>query len=209
MAYPQQETSLVLRSRDVNGNSCSCTVSVKGQHRQTCPECNSNWTFDTIKNDVLFAHCPKHTTRTLNIPVNFEEKDMNWSIIDTVKPSTQNKKKKTDEGVAGKAVFLVLILVLIAGLFVFLGTDDNEPSANDYEIVRTAEIIVKEKISSSLIVAFCPHDECTISSNGNTWTVTGWVEIKNGPNSTSKKTYTVIFEYYGSYNYKTNSCKVK
>lgn len=74
-----------------------------------------------------------------------------------------------------------------------------------FEAVETA---VKSDIGSYKSIEFCPKNEQTVTNEGNTWTVSGWVETTNSTYEVTRTNYTVKLTYVGNNQFLLNSCNL-
>lgn len=87
-------------------------------------------------------------------------------------------------------VAIVVILKSCSGL-----GETKDSNGRDETWARTvAQDIVSDRLKSPSSASFSWPNETTVSLSNDTWTVSGWVDSKNGFGSTIRSNYTVKFE---------------
>ena len=71
-----------------------------------------------------------------------------------------------------------------------------------------AEKVVSEQLKSPSTAKFSKTSECTISVDGNTWTVSGWVDAQNSFGATLRNNYTVKITFSSKEKYTVDKCNI-
>ena len=79
---------------------------------------------------------------------------------------------------------------------------------NKYDAITIAEKEVKAKLKSPSTAKFSSSSETSVTRNGNTWRVTGWVDAQNGFGATLRNSYAVKIEFASSDTYTVKECTV-
>lgn len=79
---------------------------------------------------------------------------------------------------------------------------------NKYDAITIAGKEVKAKLKSPSTAKFSSSSETSVTRNGNTWRVTGWVDAQNGFGATLRNSYAVKIEFASSDTYTVKECTV-
>ena len=74
------------------------------------------------------------------------------------------------------------------------------------DAIVIAKKTVKNNLKSPSTADFCSTSEATITCDGNTWTVKGWVDAQNSFGATLRSNFTVKFTFTSSDKYTIDSC---
>lgn len=116
-------------------------------------------------------------------------------------------------------VFLIVIMIGAGAIFTVFNSIGN-PFSSSYSKVEMkdnyghdkfdahviAEKVVSEQLKSPSTAKFSKTSECTISVDGNTWTVSGWVDAQNSFGATLRNNYTVKITFSGREKYTVDKC---
>ena len=114
-----------------------------------------------------------------------------------------------------------LAVCLIAGTgiaFLASNTDTNFDSSynskrddfgnDETEAWVAAQLIVEKQLKSPSTAKFCRKGEATIVRDGNSWTVTGYVDAQNSFGATLRNEFAVQITFTSSNKYKINYCRI-
>lgn len=87
-------------------------------------------------------------------------------------------------------------------------SDKDNFGHNKYDAITIAEKEVKAKLKSPSTAKFSFSSETSVTRNGNTWRVTGWVDAQNGFGATLRNSYAVKIEFASSDTYTVKECTV-
>lgn len=100
----------------------------------------------------------------------------------------------------------VLLVGIIAGAFII---SYNSTKGSDIDAIVAAEQAVREQLKSPSTAKFSTQSKTTITSDGDTWTVEGWVEAQNSFGATVRNNYTVVITFTGKNQYSIDSCTIE
>ena len=80
---------------------------------------------------------------------------------------------------------------------------------DEYDAWTAAKDIVKDKLKSPSTAEFCKASETTITRNGNTWTIQGYVDAQNSFGATLRNEFTVVITFTNATKYTIDSCVIK
>lgn len=114
-----------------------------------------------------------------------------------------------------KIVFVVLLAltVLVAAGFAvrdFMKNRASEPSytASREQVFEAVETAVKSDMGKTKTITFCPKEEQTVSQDGNTYTVSGYVDTTDAKDKVTRTNYTVKLTLVGNNNFLLESCNL-
>lgn len=114
-----------------------------------------------------------------------------------------------------KKVLIVLLagIVLVAagfGVYEFVKghIEAQQSRVTEERVLQAVESAVKAHIPAHQTIKFAPKNECLISNEGDTWTVTGWAETTNAKGETTRTNYAVKLTYVGNDKFTLDSCNL-
>ena len=110
---------------------------------------------------------------------------------------------------ARKVLVGVLCVAVFAGLlFVAYTYAYNNTKGSDIDAIVAAEHAVSERLKAPSTAVFSKKSETLITSEGDTWTVKGWVESKNSFGVPIRNEYTVIITFKAKNQYTIDLCEI-
>ena len=111
-------------------------------------------------------------------------------------------------------IFLMVFIPLVLGIAIYWCYKKFKTSVVDrINIIGQAETAVKTHLSNPRYINFSSLWETTATADGNTWTVKGWVEIKDKWDMNERHDYSVEIvakEWsMGKFIYETRSLTIK
>lgn len=86
------------------------------------------------------------------------------------------------------------------------GTDSYGHDKND--AMRIAKEVVKEYLKSPSSAMFCSTSDATFSCDGESWTVSGWVDAQNSFGVFLRNSFVVTITFTSSDKYTVDSCRI-
>ena len=86
--------------------------------------------------------------------------------------------------------------------------DNDDFGHSEASVYYKAQNIVKGKLKAPSTANFGSISETTISRNGNTWTISGWVDAQNSFGATIRSHYTVKITFTSKNNYTIDLCNI-
>lgn len=103
-------------------------------------------------------------------------------------------------------VCILVLFALLGGAYLFAY---NHTRGSERAALAAAQQAVIEQLKDPSSAEFSPTTETTITADGDTWTVVGWVEAKNSFNATIRNEYTVVVTFFDKGQYTINSVVIK
>lgn len=115
-----------------------------------------------------------------------------------------------------KKILLVLIVLVVAVAAVAAisagirscSNSTEEVAIEESRALGTAELIVKAHLAAHSEATFCTADQAIITQDGNTWTISGWVDTTVASGEVTRNNYAVKFSYEGEDTFTLHSCNI-
>ncbi len=110
-------------------------------------------------------------------------------------------------------IILLAALVLVAAGFAIYDAVKSrlaspKSDVGEERVFEAVESAVKAHVGSYTAIEFCPKNEQTVTNEGNTWTVSGWVETTNATDKVTRTNYTVKLTYAGNDQFILDTCNL-
>lgn len=89
--------------------------------------------------------------------------------------------------------FVIVVGAIILLVLAMASCSKNSGRSDDLDAWTCAQTIVKDKLKSPSSADFCAMKEATIKSNGDKYTITGYVDADNSFGANVRSTFTVTF----------------
>lgn len=110
-----------------------------------------------------------------------------------------------------KTYIIVLVSVLtvfsVIGIAIAIVSNSGKGVPDKANAVVIAEQEVRKVLKSPSTATFSQMSETTVTQNGDTWTIRGWVDAQNSFGATMRNNYTVVIKFSGN-SYEVISCTV-
>ena len=106
---------------------------------------------------------------------------------------------------AGWTIFFILLIG--TGIAIAIVSNSGKGVPDKANAVVIAEQEVRKELKSPSTATFSQMSETTVTQNGDTWTVRGWVDAQNSFGATKRNNYTVVIKFSGN-SYEVISCTV-
>ena len=116
----------------------------------------------------------------------------------------------------GVAVVLVVLMISSAfGVPLFSSNNSHSSSKNSpkdyyshdkFDAITVAESVVEERLKSPSTAKFCSVSDYTVTLDGDTWTIEGYVDAQNSFGATLRNNFTIRITFESSTIYTIDSC---
>lgn len=89
------------------------------------------------------------------------------------------------------------------------GNSKDYHGHDKYDAMEIARSVVKEHLKSPSSAKFCSITDATFSCDGNSWTVSGWVDAQNSFGASLRKSFTVKFTWADDAKYSVDYCQIE
>ena len=122
---------------------------------------------------------------------------------------TEYTHKKMSTSVLITIIFVVAALVFNPLFSLDLFFDDGLPDkASEEDVWYMAVGIVSDQLKAPSTAQFCRRHQGTITQDGDTWTIKGYVDAENSFGATLRNNFTVVITFTSETKYTIDECSI-